>query len=619
MKRVLSVGLVVILALAMGMEAPQTQARVAVPQPLMDAHGRGWRSRGHRRRRGPVRARRRPAPARRRRQSARRRLRRRWTTRWRAPPPSACTVGEQVRDDSLLHRAGRTAPQLEALATTAGVASINEDGLRRARLATACAIINAPAAWTAGLTGAGWAVAILDTGVETTHTFLGGRVVSEACYSDAGGAGRRHVGVPRRRRSPTPRQRRAVLAAIEAASTVRTSPASWPAPTGQAARTAWRRAPSLHGHAGVHPFRRSPRAAAPAALALHRRLRRRTSSAASSACSRRWPEQRQPDRRGQHEPRRRPPIRRRQLRRHERRPPRPRSTTCGRSASPRSSPSGNDGQGRNIGPGVHLHGGRRRRDDQGCLPRRPAVPANAVPGQPSVPVFSNDPRRSTFSPRESASTRRCRAAACGLQRHLDGHAARRRRLGGPEAGRAGRDSGDQRPGGARSHRHVDHRAVHAASSASADQRQRRAARLSLRPAGGGGAPGAPTGFAVDRQRQPVQHDVGAWRRQPGDRLQAARAAGASRGPIVAYAAGQRHLVRGRRARTASSYLSVRRHQRLGCQSRVERVPITVPSRGAASGPPTGLTGQRHRQHRGVHVRRRRRVAARWPTTCSSPG
>ena len=35
-----------------------------------------------------------------------------------------------------------------------------------------------------GYTGDGWAVAILDTGVDKTHPFLSGKVVSEACYSN---------------------------------------------------------------------------------------------------------------------------------------------------------------------------------------------------------------------------------------------------------------------------------------------------------------------------------------------------------------------------------------------------------------------------------------------------
>ncbi|MDE1867106.1 MAG: S8 family serine peptidase, partial [Thaumarchaeota archaeon] len=38
-------------------------------------------------------------------------------------------------------------------------------------------------AWTAGYDGTGQTIAILDTGVDKTHPFLSGKVVSEACYS----------------------------------------------------------------------------------------------------------------------------------------------------------------------------------------------------------------------------------------------------------------------------------------------------------------------------------------------------------------------------------------------------------------------------------------------------
>jgi subtilisin family serine protease len=49
-------------------------------------------------------------------------------------------------------------------------------------------VIGLPAAFTAGWEGTGWAVAILDTGVQTSHPFFTGRTVSELCFSttDAG-------------------------------------------------------------------------------------------------------------------------------------------------------------------------------------------------------------------------------------------------------------------------------------------------------------------------------------------------------------------------------------------------------------------------------------------------
>jgi subtilisin family serine protease len=43
--------------------------------------------------------------------------------------------------------------------------------------------INAPTAWAQGFDGRGQTIAILDTGVEANHPYLGGKVVEEACYS----------------------------------------------------------------------------------------------------------------------------------------------------------------------------------------------------------------------------------------------------------------------------------------------------------------------------------------------------------------------------------------------------------------------------------------------------
>jgi subtilisin family serine protease len=69
------------------------------------------------------------------------------------------------------------------------VTSIEEDAVSHPSLAQSAPLVGAPAAWQLGATGAGWTVAVLDTGVDGGHPFLAGRVVAEACYSNAAGLG----------------------------------------------------------------------------------------------------------------------------------------------------------------------------------------------------------------------------------------------------------------------------------------------------------------------------------------------------------------------------------------------------------------------------------------------
>ena len=85
-----------------------------------------------------------------------------------------------------------TIPYVSLRATTAGVAallrsadviSLHEDVPMAPTLAQSGPLVGAVAAATAGYSGSGQAVAILDSGVETTHAFLTGKTVSEACYS----------------------------------------------------------------------------------------------------------------------------------------------------------------------------------------------------------------------------------------------------------------------------------------------------------------------------------------------------------------------------------------------------------------------------------------------------
>jgi subtilisin family serine protease len=71
----------------------------------------------------------------------------------------------------------------ELTASPFNVQRVVEDTLHEPSLPQSVPLTGADQGWVQGFDGTGIAVAILDTGVQTSHPFFAGKVVSEACYS----------------------------------------------------------------------------------------------------------------------------------------------------------------------------------------------------------------------------------------------------------------------------------------------------------------------------------------------------------------------------------------------------------------------------------------------------
>lgn len=76
-----------------------------------------------------------------------------------------------------------TPADLQQLLGDPAVVSIIEDVAVPPLLNQSTRVINANRAWQRGFRGNGWAVAVLDTGVQRGHDAFQGKIVSEACYS----------------------------------------------------------------------------------------------------------------------------------------------------------------------------------------------------------------------------------------------------------------------------------------------------------------------------------------------------------------------------------------------------------------------------------------------------
>ena len=81
------------------------------------------------------------------------------------------------------------AATLERMQNDPRISSLEEDVVDSPHLTESTGIVGATTAWTSGFTGAGQNVAVLDTGVAKGHSFLTGKVASEACYSTTNASG----------------------------------------------------------------------------------------------------------------------------------------------------------------------------------------------------------------------------------------------------------------------------------------------------------------------------------------------------------------------------------------------------------------------------------------------
>ena len=87
--------------------------------------------------------------------------------------------------ETLPYVAMKLSPEaLRAAQTSPIVTMIHKDRVLAPALAERGPIVQAPEMWAAGYKGMGQTVAVLDSGVDSSHPFLSGKVVDEACYSD---------------------------------------------------------------------------------------------------------------------------------------------------------------------------------------------------------------------------------------------------------------------------------------------------------------------------------------------------------------------------------------------------------------------------------------------------
>lgn len=91
--------------------------------------------------------------------------------------------------EALTGAAGRDAVGTAEFTASTAVEKVWLDGRRRATLDRSVPQIGAPTAWAAGYDGTGVKIAVLDSGIDTTHPDLAGKVIAERNFSDSSGTG----------------------------------------------------------------------------------------------------------------------------------------------------------------------------------------------------------------------------------------------------------------------------------------------------------------------------------------------------------------------------------------------------------------------------------------------
>lgn len=76
-----------------------------------------------------------------------------------------------------------TPEALQRLEASRLVADVYPDRLAAPALAQSSPLVQANELWESSFTGTGWTVAVVDTGIEKTHSFLSGKVIEEACFA----------------------------------------------------------------------------------------------------------------------------------------------------------------------------------------------------------------------------------------------------------------------------------------------------------------------------------------------------------------------------------------------------------------------------------------------------